>query len=53
MKYVLLQVLLTWHLLRSLACAAQCFSAAHISALSLFAYAALVAYRLGGFHPFF
>ena len=35
MKYVLLQMLLIWHLLRSLACAVQCSSAAHISALSL------------------
>jgi hypothetical protein len=32
MKYVLLQLLLLiWHLLRSLACAVQCSSAAHIS----------------------
>jgi len=31
MKYVLLQLLLLiWHLLRSLACAAQCCSAAHM-----------------------
>ena len=29
--YVLLQLLLMWHLLRSLACASQCCSAAHNS----------------------
>ncbi len=47
MKHVLLQLLLLiWHLRRqSKACAAQCYSAAHIS---LTTHAALVAHRLGG-----